>query len=228
MVNIKLLFIILDEGLDKKVKYLLNKYGIKIKTVTNANGTASPSVLDYFGLTETKKEVFMAIIPDYLSGKIIEKVKTDFNFDKIGTGIAFTIPIASSNKYISDNFVKNSSNRGEENMESKSSIKHHLVITIVQEGYLEQVMNAAKRAGAGGGTAIKGRGLSNASPVKILGFNIEPEKDIVLNIVSEEDKTKVMEEITKEVGIKTKGMGVCISLPVEDVIGLDLKKLSQS
>lgn len=223
MVNIKLLFIILDEGSDKKVKYLLNKYGIKVKTVSNASGTASPSLLDYFGLVETKKEVFMAIIPDYLTDKILTKIKTDFKFSKIGTGIAFTIRIASSNKYLSDSFSKDSLNRSEIDMENKNSIKHHLVITIVSEGYLEQVMTAAKRAGAAGGTAIKGRGLSNTNPVKILGFNIEPEKDIVLNIVSEETKTRVMEEITKEVGIKTKGMGVCISLPVDDVVGLDLK-----
>ena len=107
-------------------------------------------------------------------------------------------------------------------MEEENKVKYHLVITIVSEGYLEQVMKAAKRAGSSGGTALKGRGLSDNRPAKILGFNIEPEKDIVLNIVSEKDKNKVMEAITKEVGIKTRGRGVCISLPVEDAIGFDL------
>lgn len=222
MINIKLLFIILDAGSSKKIKYLLNKFGIRIKTVSNASGTASPSVLSYFGLVETKKEVFMAIIPDYLSLKILTKINIEFNLEKVGTGIAFTVPIASSNKYLSDDFVNNNSNRGELKMESKSNIKYHLVITIVSEGYLEQVMTAAKKAGSSGGTAIKGRGLSNAKRAKILGFNIQPEKDIVLNIVSEKDKTKVMEEITKEVGIKTPGKGICISLPIDDVAGLDL------
>ena len=60
MVNILLLSIILDEGYDKKVNLLLNRYGIKVKTVSNAQGTASPSVLDYFGLAETKKDVFFS------------------------------------------------------------------------------------------------------------------------------------------------------------------------
>lgn len=221
MVNIKLLFIILDEGYDKKIKNLLNKFGIKVKTVSSGNGTASPSILDYFGLVETKKEMFMAIVPDYLSFKILTRIKLSFNLDKEGTGLAFTIPIASSNKYLSDSFVKNISERKEISMKSKDENKYHLILTIVSEGYLEQVMKAAKRAGSSGGTAIKGRGLSN-NTAKILGFNIEPEKDIVLNIVTEKNKTKVMEEITKEVGIKTKGMGVCISLPVEDAVGIDI------
>lgn len=217
MVNIKLLFIVLDEGYDKKVKLLLNKFGIQIKTVMNAFGTASPSILDYFGLTETNKEIFMAIIPDYLSKDILEKLNNTFNFDKVGTGIAFTIHITSSNKYLSDTYKKDNIERKELIMNEN---KYHLIITIVAEGYLEQVMTSAKKAGTNGGTVIKGRSLSNKKG-KILGFNIEPERDIILNIVPEKDKTKVMEEITKEVGIKTDGKGICLSLPVDEILGFE-------
>lgn len=219
MVNIKLLFIILDEGYSKKIKNILNKFNIKITTVSKASGTASKSILTYFGLNETEKEILMAIIPDYLKKEILSKLDAYFDFNNIGTGIAFTTSISSSNKFISDSFNKNNFDRSEKIM---SNINYHLIITIVSEGYLEQVMTAAKRAGSSGGTAIKGRGLNYTKRAKILGFNIEPEKDIVLNIVSNENKTKVMEEITKEVGIKTKGKGVCISLPVDDAVGLDL------
>ena len=62
MVNIKLLFIILDNGYSKKINYILNKYKIKFKTVSNASGTASPSLLSYFGLTDTKKEIYIGLI----------------------------------------------------------------------------------------------------------------------------------------------------------------------
>ena len=103
MANIMLLFIVLDEGYDKKVNNILNKYGIKVKTVSNASGTASPSVLDYFGLVETKKDVFLAIIPEYLKDKLLHKIKNEFNLDKEGTGVAFTIRITSSNKFLSEN-----------------------------------------------------------------------------------------------------------------------------
>ena len=222
MINISQLFIISDEGHDNKVKSILNSFGIKVKTVSNANGTASPSVLDYFGLIERKKAVFMAIIPNYLSKDILNKLNNHFKFDDVGTGVSFTVPISSSNKYLSDVFKNNAPESEEKHMEQENSIKYHLVITIVSEGYLEQVMTAAKRAGSSGGTALKGRGLSDSRPAKILGFNIEPEKDIVLNIVTDRDKKRVMEEITKEVGIKTRGKGVCISVPVEDAVGFGL------
>ena len=84
-------------------------------------------------------------------------------------------------------------------------------------------MTAAKRAGCNGGTVMKGRSLNDLMPSKILGFNIEQERDVVLNIVEEKNKTKVMEEISKEAGIKTTGKGVCFSIPIEATMGLDNK-----
>lgn len=222
MTNIKLLFIVLDEGHHKKVNFLLSRFGVSFKTISNARGTASQSLLDYFGLAETEKDVYLAVIPEYLEQRMLEKINSDFSFDKHGSGIAFTISIASSNKFLSDNFVKSVYEVSERGI-NMDNTKYHLILTIVMEGYLNQVMTAAKRVGASGGTVIKGRGLANLNPGKILGFNIEPERDIVLTIVEEGMKNKVMEEITKEVGIKTPGRGVCISLPIDSAVGLTEK-----
>ena len=220
MVNLMLLVLIYSEGNDKKINSILNKFGVKVKTVTNASGTASASVLDYFGLAETKKDVYLAIIPDYLEYNILSKLKNAFKFEEIGTGITFTIPISSSNKFLVDSFKKSDVEEKVKDMKEDNN-KYHLIITIVLEGYLEQAMAAAKKAGATGGTVIKGRGLANLVPAKVLGFNIEPEREVILNVVEDESKQKVMEEITSAVGIKTGGKGVCIALPISDAIGLN-------
>ncbi len=221
MVNIKLLFVILDDGYDKKIKSILNKYDISVSSVTHGIGTASPSVLDYFGLIESRKSVYLAIIPDYSETKMLNQINKSFNIEHPGTGIAFTIPISSSNKYLSMRFEKN--NIEKEKIIMNSDEKYHLIITIVLEGHLEQVMNAAKRSGANGGTVLRGRGLGNKEAVKFLGFELEPGRELVLNVVEEKIKNKVMEEITKTVGIKTKGKGICISLPVDAAIGFKEK-----
>ena len=220
MVNIKLLGLILDEGMHKKANSVLNRLGIKFKTVSNASGTASPSVLDYFGLAQTKKELFLAIIPETLKYKVLEKLNNVFHLEKEGTGIGFILPISSSNKFLSESFNKIDI-VGDDDM-SKGK-KYHLIITIVYGGYLEKVMTAAKKAGCNGGTVMKGRSLSDVIPTKILGFNIEQERDVILNIVEEKDKTKVMESITKEAGIKTTGKGICFAIPIEATMGLDNK-----
>ena len=220
MVNLMLLVLIYSEGNDKKINSILNKFGVKVKTVTNASGTASASVLDYFGLAETRKDVYLAIIPDYLEHNILSKLKNTFKFEEIGTGITFTIPISSSNKFLMDSFKKSDVEEKVKDMKEDNN-KYHLIITIVLEGYLEQAMAAAKKAGATGGTVIKGRGLANLLPAKVLGFNIETEREVILNVVEDESKQKVMEEITSAVGIKTGGKGVCIALPISDAIGLN-------
>lgn len=219
MVNIKLLFSILNSNPNSKINSIFNKNKITLKTMTHGMGTASPSVLDYFGLVETKKDIYLAVIPDYIEEKILNSLNKNFKIESPGTGIAFTVPISSSNRYVSQAFEKNTDTK--EVVKMKKEKKYHLIITIVLEGHLEQVMNAAKRVGASGGTVIRGRGLGNKEAVKLFGFEIEPGRELVLNVVEEEIKNKVMEEITKEVGIKTPGKGVCIALPVDSAIGFN-------
>lgn len=96
----------------------------------------------------------------------------------------------------------------------------HLIVTISNEGYAESIMSAAKKAGATGGTTINGRGLETEKVIKILGISIEPEKDIVLILASDDKKNDIMNEIVDKCGLKTRGAGICFSLPVDHVVGL--------
>ena len=143
------------------------------------------------------------------------------NIENPGTGIIFTISLTGANKFLLDSFDKDAI---KENVKMNER-KYHLIITIVMEGHLEQVMDAAKRVGAQGGTVIRGRGLGNKEAENLFGFQIEPGRELVLNVVPDEIKARVMEEITKDVGIKTPCKGVCLSIPVDSAIGIDIKNV---
>ncbi|MCQ2749427.1 MAG: hypothetical protein MJ246_05570 [Clostridia bacterium] len=97
---------------------------------------------------------------------------------------------------------------------------YELIFTIVSREYLDAAKEAAKRAGARGGTSIHALGLGSADAFKFLGITINPEKEIMLNVVKKEEKTKVMSEIVEEVGISTAGQGICFALPVDYALGL--------
>ena len=97
----------------------------------------------------------------------------------------------------------------------------HLIITITNEGFAETIMNAAKKAGATGGTTINGRGLDTENIIKFLGISIEPEKDIVLILTEDNKKNDIMNQILEVGGLKTPGAGICFSIPVDHVVGLD-------
>ena len=215
MNKLKMIITISLETFDKKIESIYDSNGVIFKIIIHGTGTATSSILNYLGLAETKKYISIALVPDYLEKDILKSINEVFS-SKVGSGIAFSISLSSANKFLIDGY-KNKDFKEIGSM----NIKYHLIITIVLEGYLEQVMSAAKKAGAQGGTVIRGRGLGNKEATKIFGFEIEPGRELVLNVVPSEIKNKVMEQITKEVGIKTPCKGICLSIPVDDAVGLD-------
>ncbi len=208
---VKLLVIIYDN--EKKLKMLFRKYKLTFNAMTYGSGTASKSVLMYFGLDEIRKSIYFSLIPSRISDTLFHELETKLKIVELGKGIAFTIELNSSNKFISDALVK-----GDIEMEKFDS-GYELVVTIVKEGYSDLVMSAAKKEGCGGGTVISGRSLGSSRTV-FMNLSIEPEKDIVLNIVKSDIAKNVMKEITKEAGIKTEARGLIISLPISRVLGL--------
>ena len=98
-------------------------------------------------------------------------------------------------------------------------MKHDLIITIVNKGYADLVMDAARSKGARGGTIINARGTAS-SVETFFNISIEPEKEMVFIVVNNENRREIMEEITLKAGLKTVGQGVTFSLPVSDAIGL--------
>lgn len=97
-----------------------------------------------------------------------------------------------------------------------------LIIAIVNKGYSEEVMTAAREAGAGGGTVLHARGTGSAEAAKIFGITVEPEKDFIMILSTDEARGAIMMAIKQAAGIATPGRGICFSLPVDDVLGVNL------
>jgi len=72
-----------------------------------------------------------------------------------------------------------------------------VIIVIINSGFVDLVMDAAKAAGAGGGTVLHGRGTGNKEIEKLFGITISPNKEIVLIVVPNKIKDKVMKAIYK-------------------------------
>ena len=97
--------------------------------------------------------------------------------------------------------------------------KYELIVSIVNAGFSESVMEAAKEAGARGGTVIHGRGTANKESEKFFGITVQPEKEVVLIVVSKDIKEKVLHALYKSVGLDTRGQGIAFSLPVDGAVG---------
>lgn len=100
--------------------------------------------------------------------------------------------------------------------------KYEVVVVIVNEGHSDKVMDAAREAGARGGTIAHARGSGTKDIEKKYGIVITPSKEMLYILVNENIRDNVMAAINKTAGLDTMGQGIIFSLPVENVSGLKL------
>jgi nitrogen regulatory protein PII len=98
--------------------------------------------------------------------------------------------------------------------------KYEAVFCIVNAGFSDTVMEAARKAGAGGGTILKGRGTASREAEELFKIRVQPEKELVMLLVPAEIKDKVLRALYDAVGLDSAGQGIAFSLPVERTIGL--------
>jgi nitrogen regulatory protein PII len=95
-----------------------------------------------------------------------------------------------------------------------------LIVTIVNQGFAGEVVDAAKKAGAEGGTIVHGRGTGIHENMKLFGITIEPEKEIVLTIIDRTKSENVLTAIRDAVDLNKPGAGVAFVLELEKVVGI--------
>ena len=101
-----------------------------------------------------------------------------------------------------------------------STFSHEVIFCIVNTGFSETVMEAAKDAGARGGTVLNARGTANKEAESFFHIAVQPEKEIVMILVKKEIKDKVLLALNKAVGLETAGQGIAFSVPVDRVVGI--------
>lgn len=98
----------------------------------------------------------------------------------------------------------------------------HLIISICNSGNAESIMMTAKQVGAKGGTIINARGSAKKDAEQFLGITIQPEKELLIIITNEDEKNQIMQAINQNHGIGTISHAITLSLPVDDIVGIDI------
>ena len=96
-----------------------------------------------------------------------------------------------------------------------------MILCIVNAGFSDLVMDAAKAEGARGGTVIHARGTANKDAEAFFHITIQPEKDVVMLIVPKTIKDKVLHAIYKHAGLESDGQGIAFSMPVSETAGIE-------
>lgn len=222
--SLTMLVTIVDRGKGEGVAKLLRYEGVLLHYIALGNGTAHKGLLSLLGLKDTAKDVVFSFVRSGVARGAMRQLFYALEFDLPGRGIAFTIPLGSVGgnqtlRYFMGEEKPVVSEEGNESMQQEQT-KNDLVVTIVNRGYTDLVMDAALTAGARGGTVLHARGAGSEEAAQFFGITIQPEKEMVLILVDHESKIPVMQAITRNAGLNSEGHGLVFSLPVNDVMGV--------
>lgn len=150
-------------------------------TILMGRGTAANSIIQLLGLGDTSKDIAYVVVDDSILEKTLLSVKEATSSKKSHFGVMFTVNVS---EFIRSGNPNQEKHEGENNMAQNESYK--LINVIVNKGYAEDAMAAARKAGAGGGTIIGARGTAKEGDAKFFGAEIVPEKDMLLILVPKE------------------------------------------
>lgn len=105
-------------------------------------------------------------------------------------------------------------------MKKVSEYPYALIITIADKGNVDIIMDAARSAGARGGTVIAARGTGAEMQARFFGISIGEEKEIVYIVAKKAEKAAIMQAIMAKAGPNSEAHGVLFSLPVDSIAGL--------
>ena len=189
--------------------------GIPLVLTALGHGTATTEVLDYLGLEATEKAVLFCVAAR--SPRLVRRAAKDLWLDVPGRGVLMTVPISSIGGVSAKDYLLQGQ-EAEEIMEKKQT--HELVVAIARQGHTDQVMNAARSAGATGGTVVHAKGAGTDLAKKFFGVSIASERELVFILAKEENRKEIMKAIMTQAGMKSDAEAIVFSMPVSYIAGL--------
>ena len=219
---LKLLGVIVDRAWTKKLEEILKEEQVRFHFITLGEGTAASDVMALLGLNSVDKSLFCCLVPNYEASALLRLIAEKINLSKPGIGIGFTAPLSGVSGAALQLIAKDFEPKGDdEKMDAeKTTAKYDMVLSIINQGYTDALMTAAKEAGARGGTVLHGRKCDVDGESKFFGIAPQLEKDIVVILTRHEMKTDIMKAISQACGMNTEAQGVVLSLPVDEIEGL--------
>lgn len=204
----------------KQFRDFFEKNDLHIFVGALGRGTARSEVLDYFGLEESEKLLYFSVVTDTTWRKLRRTLITQMLIDVPGTGIAFVIPLSSVGGKKTMQFLINEQEYEKEEESELKDTEYELLVAIANQGYIDSVMEAARSAGAGGGTVIHGKGTGMKLAEKYLGVSLVEEKELILIVTRSKEKNAIMRAIMERTGLEAKEKAIVFSLPVSSVAGI--------
>ncbi|MBQ8556881.1 MAG: P-II family nitrogen regulator [Clostridia bacterium] len=216
--ELNLVMAIVDRDRYESMEDVIHSLNLPLALTMYAQGTATSEHLSLFGLVKREYALISTVADGEQTRKLIRAAKLRMFIDIPGNGIMMSVPIKSvgggrTMAYLTDNKAPT----GEK---PDMNFSHELIYVILNEGFSDMVMAAARPAGATGGTVLAGKGTGARESEKFLGISLASEKDVVLILADAAKKAAIMKAIIEKAGPQSEAGAICFSMPVSNVAGL--------
>ena len=209
---------ITDRDKGETMTALYKSAGLRVILTALAQGTATDEHLSFHGLEAAEKAVISAVADAEAATALLKAAKRRLFIDIPGNGVMLIIPLKSVAGGRTLGYLCDSTKTGGiPSME----FEHELIVVILNEGYSDYVMAAARAAGAGGGTVLHAKGTgAGGRAEKFFGVSLAEEKDLIYIVAHKDEKAAIMRAVSEKAGPGTKAGAICFSLPISSAVGL--------
>lgn len=180
-------------------------------------GTATPSLLEMLGLIQRERELHCMLVPAELAGRLLKRLVTQMHINLPNAGVAFAIPLEPK-----ANDVAVQDNESASEVNTMSAYPHSLIIAIAECGHSSTVMDAARAAGARGGTILHAKGSGAKLASRFFGISIAEEREMIYIVARAQERDAIVKAIAEKAGKATPAQAIVFSLPVETAVGLSV------
>lgn len=209
---------IVDRDKAKYMADVFESHKLPLVLAMLGRGTASSEVLDLYGLEAKEKALLMTVAGADMTKQLIRAAKRKLFIDVPGNGIMLAIPIKSVGGGKTLAFL--SGGAAPDGAAPEMMFDYELIMAVINEGHTDPVMDAARSAGAAGGTVLHAKGTGGALSQKFLGVSLADEKEVVLIVSKAGEKGAIMKAIADNCGVGTPSGAISFSLPISSVAGL--------
>lgn len=209
------LFSIVERDKGKKLIKELEGMNIKINFQCVGFGTAPTEMMDIFGLGTNDKDIVISLSTEDIVKDMMSNFGVAFESHSKFGGLMIILNTLASSRILTRILGFNNDKSVEKgNGAMKNEHHNNLIFISVNEGFSDDVMQVARKAGATGGTIIKGR-LADIEQFSDMVGQVDSEREILCILAPLNTSKQIMEDVNEKFGITSDANGIILALPTE-------------
>jgi len=214
----KLLISIVQRKLGNVLVSTTKEAGARGGTILIGKGVANNAMLHALGLGDSDKDIVFTLLKRQEVSRVLNALAHFREKKRLNSGIAMLIDVPDMLSHLTDGEkgeIEMKETPNNNNIESST-----LIVSIVNKGFADEIMDTLRKEGATGGTIINGSGTGKEEDVKFFGVQLVPEKELLLVVVEKNKTQHILKTIQSIPLLAEPGTGIAFCIDVEKFITL--------